>query len=238
MKRFGLIGHRLDHSFSSAYFQEKFYREGIEGCQYDSFPLNTIDNLELLIKEKQPKGLNVTIPYKESVIPFLDELSPAASEIGAVNTILFKDGLRIGHNTDYIGFRDSIKKYSFQKALILGTGGAAKAIAYALKELKIDYAFVSRSESADYSYEELDEKTLQEYQLIVNCTPLGTVPKTEEFPPIPYAFLSEQHFLYDLIYNPAESTFLRYGKARACRIKNGLEMLERQAEKSWEIWNS
>lgn len=238
MKQFGLIGYSLEHSFSTSYFYEKFYREGIEDCQYHAFPLKSIAELESFIKETQAKGLNITIPYKEAVLPFLDQLSPAASAIGAVNTIEFKNGLRIGHNTDYIGFSASISKHKFKKALILGTGGAAKAVAYALEKVDVDYAYVSRGDEADYSYDKLNKVILNACDLIVNCTPLGTAPNINDYPPLPYELLGKQHFLYDLTYNPAETCFMRYGKARGCSVKNGLEMLQGQAEKSWEIWNS
>ena len=183
-------------------------------------------------------GLNVTIPYKESVIPFLDELTPQAKTIGAVNTIEFKDNKLIGHNTDTIGFSKSIYPIinGRNKALILGDGGASKAIKYALKILNIEHKIVSRKSLFDYS--DISSKSIGYYDIIINTTPLGTYPKTADFPQIPYKELNESHLLFDLIYNPIESTFLRFGKTRNCSIKNGLEMLEIQAESSWNSWNS
>jgi len=238
MRTFGLIGKTLSHSFSEVYFNEKFLKEDISDAEYKNFELNNISEFTDLISKMKLSGLNVTIPYKESVIPFLDELTPQAKAIGAVNTIQFKDNKLIGHNTDTIGFSQSI--YPFlnerKKALILGNGGASKAIQYALKTLNIEYKIVSRKSSFDYS--DISSKTLGYYDIIINTTPLGTYPEIADFPQIPYKELNENHLLFDLIYNPIESTFLRFGKTRNCSIKNGLEMLEIQAESSWNIWNS
>ena len=238
MRTFGLIGKTLSHSFSEVYFNEKFLKEDISDAEYKNFELNNISEFTDLISKMKLSGLNVTIPYKESVIPFLDELTPQAKAIGAVNTIQFKDNKLIGHNTDTIGFSQSI--YPFlnerKKALILGNGGASKAIQYALKTLNIEYKIVSRKSSFDYS--DISSKTLGYYDIIINTTPLGTYPEIADFPQIPYEELNENHLLFDLIYNPIESTFLRFGKTRNCSIKNGLEMLEIQAESSWNIWNS
>jgi len=238
MRTFGLIGKTLSHSFSEVYFNEKFLKEDISDAEYKNFELNNISEFTDLISKMKLSGLNVTIPYKESVIPFLDELTPQAKAIGAVNTIQFKDNKLIGHNTDTIGFSQSI--YPFlnerKRALILGNGGASKAIQYALKTLNIEYKIVSRKSSFDYS--DISSKTLGYYDIIINTTPLGTYPEIADFPQIPYKELNENHLLFDLIYNPIESTFLRFGKTRNCSIKNGLEMLEIQAESSWNIWNS
>ena len=238
MRTFGLIGKTLSHSFSEVYFNEKFLKEDISDAEYKNFELNNISEFTDLISKMKLSGLNVTIPYKESVIPFLDELTPQAKAIGAVNTIQFKDNKLIGHNTDTIGFSQSI--YPFlnerKKALILGNGGASKAIQYALKTLNIEYKIVSRKSSFDYS--DISSKTFGYYDIIINTTPLGTYPEIANFPQIPYKELNENHLLFDLIYNPIESTFLRFGKTRNCSIKNGLEMLEIQAESSWNIWNS
>ena len=238
MRTFGLIGKTLSHSFSEEYFNEKFHNEAIKDCEYKNFELNNISEFTDLISKMKLSGLNVTIPYKESVIPFLDELTPQAKAIGAVNTIQFKDNKLIGHNTDTIGFSQSIYPFLNErnKALILGNGGASKAIQYALKTLNIEYKIVSRKSSFDYS--DISSKTLGYYDIIINTTPLGTYPEIADFPQIPYKELNENHLLFDLIYNPIESTFLRFGKTRNCSIKNGLEMLEIQAESSWNIWNS
>ena len=238
MRTFGLIGKTLSHSFSEVYFNEKFLKEDISDAEYKNFELNNISEFTDLISKMKLSGLNVTIPYKESVIPFLDELTPQAKAIGAVNTIQFKDNKLIGHNTDTIGFSQSIYPFLNErnKALILGDGGASKAIQYALKTLNIEYKVVSRKSSFDYS--DISSKTVGYYDIIINTTPLGTYPKIADFPQIPYKELNENHLLFDLIYNPIESTFLRFGKTKNCSIKNGLEMLEIQAESSWNIWNS
>ena len=238
MRTFGLIGKTLSHSFSEVYFNEKFLKEDISDAEYKNFELNNISEFTDLISKMKLSGLNVTIPYKESVIPFLDELTPQAKAIGAVNTIQFKDNKLIGHNTDTIGFSQSIYPFLNErnKALILGNGGASKAIQYALKTLNIEYKIVSRKSSFDYS--DISSKTIGYYDIIINTTPLGTYPKIADFPQIPYKELNENHLLFDLIYNPIESTFLRFGKTKNCSIKNGLEMLEIQAESSWNIWNS
>ena len=238
MRTFGLIGKTLSHSFSEVYFNEKFLKEDISDAEYKNFELNNISEFTDLISKMKLSGLNVTIPYKESVIPFLDELTPQAKAIGAVNTIQFKDNKLIGHNTDTIGFSQSIYPLLNErnKALILGNGGASKAIQYALKTLNIEYKIVSRKSSFDYS--DISIKAIGYYDIIINTTPLGTYPEIADFPQIPYKELNENHLLFDLIYNPIESTFLRFGKTRNCSIKNGLEMLEIQAESSWNIWNS
>jgi len=238
MRTFGLIGKTLVHSFSEGYFNKKFHTEDVNDAEYKNFELNNISEFTDLISKMKLSGLNVTIPYKESVIPFLDELTPQAKEIGAVNTIQFKDNKLIGHNTDTIGFSQSINPLLNERknALILGNGGASKAVQYALKTLNIKYKIVSRKSSFDYS--DISIKSIGYYDIIINTTPLGTYPKTADFPQIPYKQLNENHLLFDLIYNPIESTFLRFGKTRNCSIKNGLEMLEIQAESSWNIWNS
>jgi shikimate dehydrogenase len=238
MRTFGLIGKTLSHSFSEGYFNEKFHKEDINDAEYKNFELNNISEFTDLISKIKHSGLNVTTPYKESVIPFLDELTPHAKAIGAVNTIQFKDNKLIGHNTDTIGFSQSIYPLLNErnKALVLGNGGASKAIQYALKTLNIEYKIVSRKSSFDYS--DISSKSIGYYDIIINTTPLGTYPEIADFPQIPYKELNENHLLFDVIYNPTESAFLRFGKTRNCSIKNGLEMLEIQAESSWNIWNS
>jgi len=238
MRTFGLIGKTLSHSFSKEYFNEKFHNEDIKDCEYKNFELNNISEFTDLIRKMKPSGLNVTLPYKESVIPFLDKLTPQAKAIGAVNTIQFKDNKLIGYNTDTIGFSQSIYPLlnGRNKALVLGNGGASKAIQHALKKMKIEYKIVSRNSSFDYL--DISIKSIGYYDIIINTTPLGTYPKIADFPQIPYKELNENHLLYDLIYNPQESAFLHFGKTKNCSIKNGLEMLEIQAESSWNIWNS
>ena len=244
MHRYGLIGKDIAYSFSRNYFNNKFEAENIENSTYENFDLENIGLFESKLKdEDNVKGFNVTIPYKESIMPFLDKLNKKAKAIGAVNTIrINKKGKYIGYNTDYYGFKKSLKpllKPHHKKALILGTGGASKAIAYALKSLDIEYAFVSRSTSkkAKYTYNELSVAIINSYQIIINSTPLGTFPNVDVCPDIPYQALSKQHILFDLIYNPTETKFMRLGKENNATIINGEKMLALQAEKSWQIWN-
>ncbi len=240
MRKLGLIGFPLTYSFSEPYFQEKFFKEGISDCQYQNYPIQDVKTIKLLLEKENLSGFNVTIPHKENIITFLDELSIEANEIGAVNTVVKKNEKWIGYNTDWIGFYESIKpllqKYH-KKALVLGSGGASKAIVYALKKLEIEPLIISRKERYT-NYEEISNDLIAEHFIIVNCTPLGTCPKIDEYPPIPYELLSKKHLLYDLIYNPSKSLFLTFGKANEANIKNGLEMLQRQAEAAWIIWNS
>lgn len=243
MKRLGLIGFPLEHSFSQKYFTDKFEHEEINGFRYDHFPLENIDRLpELLQEYPNLMGLNVTIPHKETVIPKLDELDTHAAAIGAVNTIRINNGQLIGYNTDWIGFGDSLQPHltpEIKKALVLGSGGSAKAVGYALKQLQIDFKTVSRTPGEErHRYEDLNAEILADHLLIVNCTPLGTFPNTEQFPPIPYSELSSRHLLYDLVYNPACTQFMLKGLSVGTRAVNGYEMLVSQAEASWKIWNS
>ena len=244
MRKFGLIGKNIAYSFSKSYFKEKFELEQITDAHYENFDIQDISEFKTILKNNpELKGLNVTIPYKEQVIPFLDKLNKKAAAIGAVNTIkVSKKGKLIGYNTDYYGFKKSIEPHlrlHHKKALILGTGGASKAIAYALERLHISTEFVSRNKSAiaTYSYESLSKELLSEFTIIINCTPLGTHPNTDACPYIPYEFITDMHLLYDLIYNPAETKFLEKGKAKGAMTCNGLMMLHLQAEKAWKIWN-
>lgn len=241
MNTYGLIGNPVEHSFSEKYFTDKFKSEGID-AQYKLFKLENLNHFQALLKkEKSLKGLNVTAPFKEEIIPFLDRIDEEAKRIGAVNTIKFKNGRRIGYNTDSFGFLKSLfpiieKQHAY--ALVLGTGGAAKAVAQALKSMGIDYKMVSRNPSENQlGYDDLNEKLMAKYLLIVNCTPLGTYPTVEESPNIPYSALTQKHMLYDLTYNPVVTQFLAQGQMHGCKIFNGQKMLEYQAEKSWEIWN-
>lgn len=242
--RYGLIGKNISYSFSQAYFTNKFKQLKLVSSRYDNFDLEDIEALPQVLKDyPELKGLNVTIPYKEAVLPFLDKLNKKAEKIGAVNTIKFlKNGQLKGYNTDCYGFRKSIEPFiepHHKKALILGTGGASKAIAFTLDQLGIIYKYVSRSPvKSNISYNDLDKKTIRQYQIIINCTPLGTFPKIEECPDIPYEYLTKEHLLYDLVYNPKKSTFLAKGEEQKATITNGLKMLEFQAEKAWMIWNS
>lgn len=243
-KLFALLGKDISYSFSRGYFTEKFKKLNLKKHKYVNFDLQKIENLPATIKEHQHlKGINVTIPYKEAVIPFLDKLDKTAKKIGAVNTIkITKRGNLKGYNSDVVGFENSILpllKKHHKKALILGTGGASKAIAYALKRNKIKYKFVSRKpeKKKEISYEDLTKEVIEKYTVIINSTPLGTSPDIKKCPNIPYQFITQNHILYDLIYNPSETTFLSKGKEKGAVIKNGLEMLQLQAEESWRIWN-
>lgn len=242
MRRFGLIGRSVSYSFSPGYFRAKFERLGLPDCTYEIFDLPDIDQFPLLIEMQQDLvGLNVTIPYKEAILPYLDGLDPLAADIGAVNTIRITRDQLIGYNTDVTGFRQSLTPLltdADRNALILGTGGASRAVAYGLGQLDIPFRFVSRKPGpGQLAYRDLDAALLREHQLLINCTPLGTFPETDAAPPIPYEALGPGHLLYDLIYNPGQTTFLSRGKQMGARVKNGLEMLELQAEASWEIWN-
>lgn len=245
MRKLGLIGYPLGHSFSKKYYQDKFIKENIAGIDYDLYPLPQIADFSDIIQDPAFYGVNVTIPYKQSVIPFLDELSPEAESIGAVNCIRIeqKDAkpYLIGFNTDVLGFMNSLQpllKSHHQKALIFGNGGATKAVCYALDKLGISYQIVSRTKSADtINYDELTIDLIRENKLLINCSPVGTAPQVDACPNLPYEGITADHLLYDLIYNPAETLFLKKGKERGASIKNGLEMLVLQAEKNWEIWN-
>lgn len=240
---FGLLGKDIDYSFSRSYFSKKFENEKLYDHAYVNFDIATISEFPNILTNQNIKGLNVTIPYKEDVIQHLDSLSKNAKKIGAINTIRFtKKGNLKGYNTDWKGFKASIKPHlqkHHRHALILGTGGASKAIAFALKKLGITYMFVSRnpSKAKVISYASLDESLINNHTVIINCTPLGTFPNISEKPDIPYPLLSEKHLLMDLIYNPAESAFLKAGKLQGATTLNGLSMLEFQAEFSWNIWN-
>ncbi len=246
MKRLGLIGYPLTHSFSEKYFSEKFDREGIEGFEYRNYPIQHVQDLKALIEEREKLvGLNVTIPHKQQIMSLLDEIDPEAAKIGAVNTIRIE---RIagkihltGYNSDAYGFRESLIPLlgtGHRYALVLGTGGASKAVTYVLQQMGIEFQYVSRDPSRDQlHYLDLCYTVLKKHTLIVNTTPLGTYPDTSTFPNIPYDLVTTDHILYDLVYNPAETEFLRLGKQKGASIKNGYEMLLLQAEKSWEIWN-
>lgn len=242
MPEFGLLGKNISYSFSRDYFTEKFRKENLP-YQYINFDIETIEDLTTILKNnKDLIGLNVTIPYKEAVMPFMDELSKNARKIGAVNTIeITRAGKLIGHNTDHYGFRKSVKpflKEHHKNALILGTGGASKAIAYALKSLKINFDYVSRSANgkAKFLYSDLTTQIINTYSIIINCTPIGTYPDVNECPNIPYEGITQNHLLYDLVYNPPTSKFLICGEVKGAEIKNGRQMLELQADRAWQIW--
>ncbi len=244
-KRFGLIGKNISYSFSRNYFTQKFQALGLNQYSYQNFDLDSLSQFpEILSEHPDIKGLNVTIPYKEKIIPYLYKVHKTAKSIGAVNTIKFgKKGL-IGYNTDHYGFKKSIKphlKPHHKKALILGTGGASKAIKYALNKMEITFLSVSRTPNAEegiIGYHQINDRCLATYTVIINCTPLGTFPNISEKPELPYHLLGKQHLLFDLVYNPEETTFMRLGREQGARCINGLAMLEQQAEKAWKIWNS
>lgn len=241
--KFGLVGKNISYSFSRGYFSEKFKHLGLDNHSYVNFDLPKIEAFEKLLPDNpEIKGMNVTIPYKEAVIPYLNKLDSKAERIGAVNTIkVTEDGLT-GYNTDYYGFQKSIEpfiKKHHNKALILGTGGASKAIAFVFEELDIDYKYVSRNPLKNQlSYQDLDKSIFEEFSILVNSTPVGTHPKVDQKPNIPYKYLNEKHLLFDLIYNPKKTAFLLEGEARGASICNGSRMLGLQAEKAWEIWNN
>lgn len=243
MHKFGLIGKHISYSFSKEYFNHKFQKENIH-ASYENFDLETIEKLPSVLKNvSNLKGLNVTIPYKESVIPYLDKLDKKAKKIGAVNTIkITSKGQLKGYNTDCYGFKKSLKpllKSHHKRALILGTGGASKAISYTLNKLNIDSKLVSRKASkiGHFTYNALTENLISNHQIIINCTPLGTFPNVTDCPKIPYQALTKNHILYDLIYNPTETQFLALGRKQGATTINGLNMLKLQANKAWTIWN-
>lgn len=241
-KKYGLLGKNIDYSFSKKYFDQKFSAAHFTDCEYQNFDIEKIELFSDVIKQNPNlRGLNVTIPYKETCIPFLDELSDKATKIGAVNVIRFKkNGLLKGYNSDWYGFMKSLQpslQSHHKNALILGTGGAAKAVAFALSELDIHFTFVSREASEktiDYSL--INATTFDNFQIIINCTPLGTSPNTKESPDLPYEFFTSKHLAFDLIYNPEETQFLKKAKKKGAITKNGHDMLIFQAEKSWKIW--
>lgn len=247
MIKLGLIGFPLGHSFSKSYYLSKFENENITGVDYDLYALERIDHfIDLLKNDVNFKGFNVTIPYKQSVMELVDELSIEAKEIGAVNCITVHrtddNNLRLnGYNTDAFGFENSLApllKKHHNRALVLGNGGAAKAVFYTFNKLGIPYSIVSRNPSnGDLTYDKINKDVMDAHSIIVNCSPVGTFPNTEECPNIPYEHITDKHLLYDLIYNPAETLFLKKGKAHGATIKNGYEMLVLQAEENWQIWN-
>jgi shikimate dehydrogenase len=242
MRLFGLIGYPLGHSFSKKYFTSKFEAEGITDSRYELFPIEHISALpSLLSGHPDLCGLNVTIPYKEQVLPYLDEPGETA-RIGACNCILVRDGRLYGHNTDVVGFRESFRpglRPTDKHALILGTGGASKAVVYALGALGIDYRFVSRKGGgAALGYADVTPALLDTYTVIINCSPVGTFPHVDEAPALPYDALSSKHYLFDLVYNPEKTRFLAEGEARGALIRNGYDMLRLQAEEGWAIWNA
>ena len=245
MRKFGLIGYPLGHSFSKKYFSEKFVREGIQGCQFELYPIESISEFpQLMDGEASLEGLSVTIPYKEQVIPYLDALDPACAQIGAVNCIRIRAGKKTGYNTDYLGFKHSLQSWlgtEIPNALVLGTGGASKAVQQALQDLETSYRIVSRNQiEGQLTYDNLRDQPewLASHPLIINTTPLGTYPQVEDLPNIPLEQLHAAHRVYDLVYNPPITRLMQECIARGGTAKNGQDMLELQAEAAWSIWNS
>ena len=243
MKRYGLIGHPLKHSQSRFYFNEKFEHEGLD-CRYQHFDLKSIEEIHEVMKTYPDLcGFNVTIPYKEAIIPLLDEIDPTAKEVGAVNVVTIQNGRLKGYNTDVYGFSQllerALKGKEVEHALVLGTGGASKAVRYVLKQKNIPFSAVSRSpEKGDYTYETLTDEILHQNHLIINTTPLGMAPKFDDFPDLHYQALSNKHILIDLIYNPKETAFMELGRTWGAKVYNGWQMFEEQAKKTWELFNS
>ena len=236
-KIYGLIGKNIEYSFSRNYFNNKFEKFRIRDTEYKNFDLSDISEFEK-IDLSNIVGFNVTIPYKEDIITFIDKVSDDAKKIGAVNTIKIKDGRLVGYNTDYIGFLTSIDGFDFKRAAILGSGGASKAVAFALQSKKIPYVIFSRKSDPKFLKYSDQKNYIPNSDLIINTTPLGTFPNTNDFPPINFELISNKSFCYDLIYNPVKTKFLKKAKELGATIKNGLNMLENQAEESWKIWNS
>jgi shikimate dehydrogenase len=240
MRKFGLIGYPLGHSFSPEYFKNKFLTASIEGCRYDAYPLSSLVEVKSLLDDPEMCGLNVTIPYKQSILPFLDGLSPEAREMGAVNTLVREDRGWIGCNTDIIGFKETLPVMPdpTKKAIILGTGGASRAVEFVFRQLGIHVIKVSRIRKKDIlNYQELSKEIIDSAQFIVNTTPLGMFPNVEDCPDIPYEWVNQNHVCYDLIYNPAETMFMTLAQNRGARVLNGCAMLVAQAEASWRLWN-
>ena len=239
-KKFGLLGRKLGHSFSEAFFTRYFEEKGIDAV-YSNYEIDSIEQIQEVFMHEL-SGLNVTVPYKESVIPFLDELSPEATAIGAVNVIKFADGKRIGHNSDAFGFHQSIKPFLLnvhERALILGTGGASKAVKYVFQQIGLDVIQISRTPSGEkeFGYDEINEHMVRACKVIVNCTPVGMYPDTNTCIPFPFEFLTSEHLVVDLIYNPEKTVFLEKAEQNGATILNGASMLKEQALRAWEIWN-
>lgn len=233
----GLLGYPLSHSFSPAYFKKKFERLALD-IEYRPFEIKDVANFDVLWNEASLKGFNITLPHKQHIIPYLDQLSPDAQAIGAVNTVVLKEGKRLGFNTDWLGFKESLGDVgSIKNALVLGSGGSSRAIQYALSQMGLYVFTAGRNKSqVDFEYQDIPIEIFDDALLVVNCTPLGMFPNIEDCPQLPYHVLNENHYCFDLVYNPEETLFLKKAKAQGSRVKNGQDMLLLQAEKSWELW--
>lgn len=243
MNLYGLIGFPLGHSFSKQYFTEKFEKEGIHDCRFEAFPIESINEFPSLVQNNPSlKGLSVTIPYKEQVLQFADDISEEVKAIGATNSIRISNGKLTAYNTDIIGFEKSfitLLQPHHTKALLLGTGGASKAVQYVLKKLGIEFLVVTRNKqhNGQVTYDDIDETMMKDCPVIINCSPVGMFPNDTAAPALPYQFIAAGHYLYDLVYKPAETLFLKKGKERGAAVQNGYQMLLLQAEESWRIWN-
>jgi len=241
MKKYGIIGYPLSHSFSQKYFTQKFTDEKIKDAVFEVYEMPDIKGVEPLLSDKELKGFCITIPHKKNILPYLFERCGAVEEIGACNCVRIKNGKLFGYNTDVIGFEKSFVTHlqpHHKAALVLGTGGAAAAVTYVLKKRGIAYHSVSTSNKPEtLAYSELDKNILEAHSIIINCTPLGTYPKTDQMPDIPYQFITSKHYLFDLVYNPLLTKFLALGKEKGAIIQNGYDMLIFQAEENWKIWN-
>lgn len=244
MKTYGLVGRNLSHSYSQDYFTKKFKQDEIADVRYEVFEMDTLAGLRDLIDRENVQGLNVTIPFKEKILNYLDDLDDTVKKIGAANTIRIGDGKLIGYNTDVSGFRQSMEPFLRKRerfsALVIGTGGAAKAVSYVLRELDIQHYFVSREPSFmnELSYEQISAGMLNTHHLIINASPQGMYPYNDTYPDIPYQHITKEHILYDLVYNPEETAFMKKGREQGAWAVNGLKMLHLQAEESWRIWNN
>ena len=243
MIRLGLVGKKLSHSFSKTFFEGKWEKDKITGYSYDLFELDKINEIQNLLQSENLLGLNITVPYKESVIPFLTEMDESAQKVGAVNVIKITSSNTTGYNSDYYGFQQSMINWGvleeIKNCLVLGTGGGSKAVVAVLQNMNKEVLIVSRSNSNEHlTYQDLINAEMKDFQLIVNTTPVGMFPNTDSAPELPYSKLTEKHCLYDLVYNPEETMFMKFGQERGAKVKNGLEMLHLQAERSWQIWTS
>ncbi|MDB0043036.1 shikimate dehydrogenase [Flavobacteriaceae bacterium] len=241
-RKYGLIGKNINYSFSKTFFEDKFLNENITNCSYENYDLQSVKDIKKIIKDNAIRGFNVTIPYKEEIMEFVNKIDPIAKKIGAINTIkINKKNITEGYNTDYLGFVTSLRKLvkNHKKALVLGTGGASKAIIFGLSSIGIESTIVSRKKKDKIiTYNDINKKIIEENTIIINCTPLGTFPKIKECPKIPFNFLTSNHICYDLIYNPKKTKFLKESEKMGASTINGEEMLKNQANESWKIWNS